>query len=64
VIHAFVVLKEGANVDEQDLIAHTAGLVGKHMIPRGVSFVTELPLTASGKIQRFALREQLQRAQG
>jgi acyl-coenzyme A synthetase/AMP-(fatty) acid ligase len=26
--------------------------------------VTELPLTASGKIQRFALREQLQRAQG
>jgi len=64
VIHAFVVRKDGANVDEQALLAHTAGLVGKHKIPRGVSFVAELPLTASGKIQRFALREQLQRAKG
>jgi acyl-CoA synthetase (AMP-forming)/AMP-acid ligase II len=64
VIHAFVVRKEGVQVDEQALLAHIAGLVGKHKIPRGISFVTELPLTASGKIQRFALREQLQRAQG
>jgi long-chain acyl-CoA synthetase len=63
-IHAFVVRKEGAQIQEQELLAHTATLVGKHKIPRGISFVTELPLTASGKIQRFALREQLQRAQG
>lgn len=64
VIHAFVVRKDGAQIQEQELLAHTATLVGKHKIPRGISFVSELPLTASGKIQRFALRDQLKRALG
>jgi acyl-coenzyme A synthetase/AMP-(fatty) acid ligase len=41
------------------LIAHCATIIGKHKLPRDISFVSELPLTASGKIQRFALRELL-----
>lgn len=58
-IHAFVVLKPGQEASAQDMIAHCATIIGKHKLPRGVSFVAELPLTASGKIQRFALREML-----
>ncbi|MFI5400728.1 MAG: class I adenylate-forming enzyme family protein [SAR324 cluster bacterium] len=61
-VHAFVVLKPGAQASAQDLIAHCATLIGKHKLPRDVSFVAELPLTASGKIQRFALREMLARS--
>ncbi|HEY5291619.1 MAG TPA: AMP-binding protein [Burkholderiales bacterium] len=58
-VHAFVVLKPGAQASAQDLIAHCATIIGKHKLPRDISFVSELPLTASGKIQRFALRELL-----
>ena len=58
-VHAFVVLKPARQVGAQDLIAHCATIIGKHKLPRDVSFVSELPLTASGKIQRFALREML-----
>ncbi|MGP1675714.1 MAG: class I adenylate-forming enzyme family protein [Burkholderiales bacterium] len=58
-VHAFVVLKPGAQAAAQDLIAHCAAIIGKHKLPRDISFVSELPLTASGKIQRFALRELL-----
>lgn len=58
-VHAFVVLKPGEQAGVQALIAHCATVIGKHKLPRDVSFVSELPLTASGKIQRFALREML-----
>jgi len=57
VIHAFAVLREGACVTEEALITHCATLIGKHKLPRKIHFTDNLPLTASGKIQRFALRE-------
>jgi long-chain acyl-CoA synthetase len=63
-IHAFVVLKSGAAATEAELIGHCGRLIAKYKVPRGVTFVEELPLTASGKIQRFQLRERAQRAQG
>ena len=52
-------LKPRQHVSASGLIAHCAGIIGKHKLPRDVTFVCELPLTASGKIQRFALREML-----
>ena len=63
-VHAFVVLKSGAKASEQDLIAHCAGLIGRHKLPRAVTFVKELPLTASGKIQRYQLREMAKQGTG
>jgi len=59
VVHAFVVRKPGARVSEAQLLGHCAGLIGRHKLPRGVIFVEELPLTASGKIRRFELRAML-----
>jgi len=55
-VHAFVVLKPDRRASAPELIAHCAALIGKHKLPRDVSFVDQLPLTASGKIQRFELR--------
>jgi acyl-CoA synthetase (AMP-forming)/AMP-acid ligase II len=58
-IHAFVVLKSGSTATSDEMLAHCAARVAKYKLPRGVTFLDALPLTASGKIQRFALRQQL-----
>ena len=55
---AFVERKEGANVDEQELIAFCKGEIAGFKVPRHVRFVTEWPMSTS-KIQKFRLRDQL-----
>jgi benzoate-CoA ligase len=54
---AFVVLKAGAQVDEPALKAFVKDRLAPYKYPRFVEFVAELPKTATGKIQRFKLRE-------
>ena len=54
---AFVVLKEGAAIDTEALKEHIKGKIGMWKYPRWVTVVEELPKTATGKIQRFKLRE-------
>ncbi|HLS80879.1 MAG TPA: FadD3 family acyl-CoA ligase [Steroidobacter sp.] len=54
--HAFVVLRPGAVLDEPSLIAWCRENMANYKTPRRVHFVTELPMNASGKVQRFALR--------
>ena len=53
---AFVVRRPGAQVDEADLQALVRERLQPFKYPRWVQFVDELPKTASGKVQRFALR--------
>ena len=55
---AFVVLRAGAAVSEADLIEHVKGRIARFKAPKTVAF-GELPKTATGKIQKFALRDQL-----
>ncbi len=54
--HAFVVLQDGEQASEQELIAFTRDRLAHFKAPHGVTFVTELPKTATGKIQKFVLR--------
>ena len=54
--HAYVVLRPGASLEESALIAWSRENMANYKVPRRVFFVAELPTTASGKIQRFALR--------
>ncbi|MBL8381339.1 MAG: benzoate-CoA ligase family protein [Burkholderiales bacterium] len=54
---AFVVLKPGAVTDEAALKAFVKDRLAPYKYPRAIEFVTELPKTATGKIQRFRLRE-------
>ena len=54
---AFVVLKPGAAADEDELKAFVKERLAPYKYPRLIEFVPELPKTATGKIQRFKLRE-------
>ena len=55
---AFVVLKPGAQSDEAELKAFVKDKLAPYKYPRQIEFVADLPKTATGKIQRFKLREQ------
>ncbi|HTE52749.1 MAG TPA: long-chain-fatty-acid--CoA ligase [Kofleriaceae bacterium] len=54
--HAFVVLRDGASATESDLIAFARANLAHFKAPRHVHMVSELPKTATGKIQKFLLR--------
>jgi fatty-acyl-CoA synthase len=54
--HAFVVLKPGASADERELIEFVRERLAHFKAPHGVTFVKELPKTATGKIQKYVLR--------
>jgi benzoate-CoA ligase len=54
---AFVVLKPGASADEGELQRFVKDRLAPYKYPRAIEFIAELPKTATGKIQRFRLRE-------
>ena len=54
-----VVKKQGAEVTRDELLQFYAGKVAKWMIPDDVVFVGELPHTATGKLSKLTLRQQL-----
>jgi benzoate-CoA ligase len=54
---AFVVLKNGGAATEEELKAFVKDRLAPYKYPRFIEFVGELPKTATGKIQRFRLRE-------
>ncbi|WP_304240829.1 AMP-binding protein, partial [Gracilinema caldarium] len=56
-VGAFIILKEGYTMDEADVRDYCRGKISRHKIPRYVFFVKEYPMTASGKIQKYKLRD-------
>jgi fatty-acyl-CoA synthase len=54
--HAFVVLLPGQQATEDELIAFVRERMAHFKAPRGITFVEELPKTATGKIQKYVLR--------
>ncbi|MDP9995972.1 benzoate-CoA ligase [Variovorax boronicumulans] len=59
---AFVVLKDGSAATEDELKAFVKERLAPYKYPRFLEFVSELPKTATGKIQRFRLREREKQA--
>jgi fatty-acyl-CoA synthase len=55
--HAFVVLRAGAMADEGELREFCRSRLAHFKTPQGFTFVSELPKTATGKIQKFVLRK-------
>jgi fatty-acyl-CoA synthase len=53
---AFVVLLPGQSASEQELIEFVRDRLAHFKAPRGITFVEELPKTATGKIQKYVLR--------
>ena len=55
---AVVIPKVGEQLSEQELRDYCKGQISHQKIPRYFQFVESYPLTASGKVQKFVLREQ------
>src|SRR5215218_8256872 len=56
-VAAAIILKSDASLTEEDVKEHCHENIARHKVPRYVDFVEEYPMTASGKIQKFKLRE-------
>jgi fatty-acyl-CoA synthase len=54
--HAFVVLKSGTSVTETEVREFARENLAHFKAPQGVTFVPELPKTATGKVQKYVLR--------
>jgi fatty-acyl-CoA synthase len=54
--YAFVVLKPGASTSPEELRTYCRAKLAHFKVPHGFTFVPELPRTATGKIQKFVLR--------
>ncbi len=54
---AFIILREGVSMSEDDVKDFCRGKIAWYKIPKYVAFVEEYPMTASGKIQKYRLRE-------
>ena len=54
--HAFVILRDGARTTEEELKLHVRNSLAHFKTPQWVSFVDQLPKTATGKVQKFMLR--------
>lgn len=61
---AFVELKEGEKETEEGIIQFCKGKMANFKVPKYVRFVSEFPMTSTGKVQRFKLREQAIREMG
>jgi len=54
---AAIQLREGESATADELREYCAGKIARHKIPRYFEFVKEFPMTASGKVQKYKLRE-------
>ncbi|MCM3669381.1 AMP-binding protein [Mesobacillus maritimus] len=57
-VMAWIILKEGATATTDEIKEYFKGKISHHKIPRHIFFTDEYPMTASGKIQKYKLREQ------
>ena len=51
-----MIVRDGAKVTEEDLKLHVRNSLAHFKTPQWVSFVDQLPKTATGKVQKFLLR--------
>jgi fatty-acyl-CoA synthase len=56
-VGAFIILKDGMSIPEEEVIDFCRGQISRYKIPKYVFFVPEFPMTASGKIQKYKLKE-------
>ena len=56
-VGAFVILKPNAVISEEDVREYCRGKISRYKIPKYVFFVDSYPMTQSGKVQKYLLRE-------
>ena len=61
---ACIILREGEQATEQDIRDFCTGRIARYKIPRYVRFMTSFPMTVTGKVAKYLLREQISRELG
>ncbi|WP_374709327.1 AMP-binding protein [Desmospora profundinema] len=56
-VMAFIRLKDGENLDSEEVRNFCKGAIARYKIPRYIQITDSYPMTASGKVQKFRLRE-------
>ncbi len=56
-VMAFIILAEGQEATEEEMKQFVRDNMSRHKVPKYIAFVDEFPMTASGKIQKFKLRD-------
>jgi fatty-acyl-CoA synthase len=54
---AWVILRPRESLSEDELREFCVGKIARYKIPRYVKFVSEFPMTVTGKVQKFKMRE-------
>jgi fatty-acyl-CoA synthase len=54
---AWIVTRGGVELDREAIAAFCRGKIAHYKVPRYVEVVTEFPMTVTGKVQKFKLRE-------
>jgi fatty-acyl-CoA synthase len=55
---AWIQVREGASLTVDDVRAYCQGRIAHYKVPRYIKFVSEFPMTVTGKVQKFLMREQ------
>ena len=61
---AWVVVRPGQTLTEDDLKAFCKGQIAHYKVPRYIRFVSEFPMTVTGKIQKFKIRDEMKQQLG
>ena len=56
-VGAFIILHEGYTMNEFDVREFCQGKIARYKIPKYIFFIKEFPMTGSGKIQKFKLKD-------
>jgi fatty-acyl-CoA synthase len=56
---AWIVLRQGEVVTEDEVRDFCRGQIAHYKVPKYIQFVSELPMTVTGKVQKFVMREQM-----
>ena len=56
---AWIKLKAGQSADEDEIRTFCKGEIAHYKIPRYIRFVNEFPMTVTGKVQKFVMRERM-----
>lgn len=56
-VGAFIILKQGTSITEEEIQDYCRGQISRFKIPKYIFFMDEYPMTASGKIQKYKLRD-------
>ncbi|MBO8509533.1 AMP-binding protein, partial [Staphylococcus aureus] len=52
-------LKPGQQATEEEIRTFCQGQIAHYKIPRYIRFVTEMPMTVTGKVQKFVMRDRM-----